>query len=238
MSPSRAPALYDPASGLRMGLFHRYIADNRNPGSLAWRMRKRRFALLEAQMTSHARPMRVLDVGGTVGFWDSMGARERGLEVTLLNMRPNTEPLPAGFAAVVGDARDLSQYADRSFDLVFSNSVIEHVGSFRDQLAMASEVRRVAGSYFVQTPNRYFPIEPHFLLPLFQFYPRPLQVALTQRFALGWYPRMPDREQASRHVASHRLLTRSEVAELFPDATIHEERIAGMAKSFVAARGA
>lgn len=219
-----------------MSLFHHHIADHRNPRSLASWMRRRRFALLESKLGRQARPLRVLDVGGTAGFWRAMQAMDRGLEVTLLNMQADTEPVPAGFTAVVGDARDLSRYADGSFDLVFSNSVIEHVGSFEDQRKMASEVRRVGRAYFVQTPNRYFPIEAHFHLPFFQFYPQPLQVALTQRFALGWYERIPDRERARAHVASHRLLTRAEMQQLFPDAHIHEERIAGLVKSFIAVR--
>ena len=60
-------------------------------------------------------------------------------------------------------------FKDKSFDAVFSNSVIEHVGTFEDQKMMANEVIRVTNFYFIQTPNLYFPIEPHFLVPFFQF---------------------------------------------------------------------
>ncbi len=62
-------------------------------------------------------------------------------------------------------------FGDREFDIAFSNSVIEHVPP-ELQAAFAAEVSRVADRYFVQTPNRYFPIEPHYQLPLFQFLPR------------------------------------------------------------------
>ena len=67
----------------------------------------------------------------------------------------------------------------------FSNSVIEHVPP-QLQSKFAEEVARVATRYFVQTPNRYFPIEPHYQLPLFQFLPKGIRKALNKRFALGW----------------------------------------------------
>jgi len=216
------------------GLFHRWIADNQNPSSLASRMRRKRFALLLRQLSSLPRPSRVLDVGGSVEFWRAMDGLRLGFSVTVLNLKVAPQTPPDGFEVVEGDARDLSRFDDRSFSLVFSNSVIEHVGGFDDQRRMAAECRRVGVRYFVQTPNVYFPIEPHFLLPWFQFYPRSAQIGLTRRFALGWYPRIPDRDEAAAHVASHRLLKRSEMVELFPDGQVLEERVAGLTKSFIA----
>lgn len=217
-----------------MGLFHHYIADNRNPASLASRMRRRRFALFRALLEQPPRAQRILDVGGTVGFWEAMQALSPDVSVTLLNLQPSSQALPPGFHAVSGDARAMREFRDGEFDLVFSNSVIEHVGTLDDQLRMADEVRRVGKRYFVQTPNRYFPIEPHFLLPYFQFYPRTLQVELTRHFALGWYAKIPNRERALAHVQGHRLLSEREMQRLFPDAQIHRERIAGLTKSLLA----
>jgi SAM-dependent methyltransferase len=217
-----------------MGYLHHHIADNRNPRSLAARMRRRRFALFCALLEGPPKAASVLDVGGTLEFWQAMGDIPPGLTVTLLNRNAQSRSLPQGFRAVTGDARALTDFAPGAFDVVFSNSVIEHVGGFDDQRRMAAEVRRVGKRYFVQTPNRWFPIEPHFLLPYFQFYPQPLQVALTQHFALGWYPRIPEREQAMRHVELHRLLTAGELRSLFPDARIHRERFAGLTKSLIA----
>jgi hypothetical protein len=217
-----------------MGFLHHHIADNRNPASLAAWMRRRRFTLFCALLEGPPKAASVLDVGGTLAFWQAMGDLPDGLTVTLLNRKPQSGGLPRGFRSVSGDARALSEYAPGEFDVVFSNSVIEHVGTFADQQRMAAEVRRVGKRYFVQTPNLWFPIEPHFLLPFFQFYPQPVRVALTRRFALGWYPRMPDREQAARHVELHRLLTERELRALFPDARIHRERFAGLTKSLIA----
>lgn len=99
---------------------------------------------------------------------------------------------------------------------------------------MSQEVKRVGKKYYVQTPNLYFPIEPHFIFPLFQFLPVNLRVWLVQHFNLGWCPRIPDRARALREVQEIRLLTKAEMQRLFPDAKIFEEKFFGMTKSFVA----
>ena len=219
-----------------MRLFER-VADNTNPGSLATRMRRARFAQFTQRLARLPRPLRMLDVGGRQIFWERMGfVGQTGVELLLLNLEPVDVTLP-GFSAVVGDARDLSMYPDGSFDVVFSNSVIEHLGSLTHQQRMAAELRRVGRCYFVQTPSRSFPLEPHFLLPWFQVYPRPLQVALVRRFNLGWYRRRPDPAEALALVAEHRLLSRRELAALFPGAEILEERVLGLTKSLIASGG-
>ena len=122
---------------------------------------------------------------------------------------------------------------DASFDVVFSNSVIEHVGTYQDQIQMAKEVRRVGKRYFVQTPNKYFPLEPHFLFPLFQFLPINIRVLLLQNFKLGWFSKTPDKVKAREIVESIRLLDKREFISLFPNAELYEEKIFGMTKSFV-----
>ncbi|HWS70973.1 MAG TPA: class I SAM-dependent methyltransferase, partial [Thermoanaerobaculia bacterium] len=67
-----------------------------------------------------------------------------------------------------------------------SNSVLEHVA---DMPAMAREIRRVGRRWYVQTPNRWFPVEPHFLVPFFQFLPIATRAWLLTRFDLGWLTR-------------------------------------------------
>ena len=123
---------------------------------------------------------------------------------------------------------------DRAFDVVFSNSVIEHVGGPNEQRRMAEEIRRVGKRYFVQTPNRNFPIEPHFLFPFYQFLPNTLQVWLLRSFDLGWFRRTPDPARARRAISGIRLLGYREVSRLFPEAEIYEEKFLGLTKSFVA----
>jgi hypothetical protein len=212
--------------------------DNREAGSLAAWMRRRRFAFFLSLLDHIERPVRILDVGGTQVFWEVMGRSNLGdLRVTLLNLE--TQPVSGtNFESVAGDARDLSRYADASFDVVFSNSVIEHLGPrFADQQLMANEIRRVAKRYFVQTPNRNFPIEPHFLTPGFQFLPVSARVWAVTHFDVGWYKRFADRDSARREVESIALLTQRQLRRLFPGALIYKETFLGLTKSFVAYEG-
>lgn len=106
----------------------------------------------------------------------------------------------------------MSLFRNEEFDVVFSNSVIEHLGEYPQQRRMADEVRRAGKRYFLQTPNRYFPLEPHFFFPFFQFLPVSVRVWLLSRFHLGWHKRGLDRRTAERIVMG--------------DSTAHGERIA------------
>jgi hypothetical protein len=214
----------------------RRIYDNRQGDSWAGQLRRRRFRLFQQLMADLPRPLRILDVGGTEQFWQVMQFDDSASQVVLLNINPVTTAGPQ-FTSVVGDARAMPQFADKSFDVVFSNSVIEHVGTLVDQQRMATEVQRIGKRYFVQTPNRYFPIEPHFLFPFFQFFPMALRVAMIRRFNLGWYKRIPDYAGALTLAQEVRMLSGAEVQRLFPEATIHRERVAGLTKSFVAYGG-
>jgi SAM-dependent methyltransferase len=118
-------------------------------------------------------------------------------------------------------------FADRSFPVVFSNSVIEHVPKGL-QPAFAREIRRVGDRYFVQTPNRWFPIEPHYQMPFVHFLPERALRALNKRFTMGW------RKKGEWYETT--LLSASDLHRLFPDAEIHRERMLGMTKSLMAVR--
>lgn len=213
----------------------RDLADNNRPDSKASRFRRTRAQFFRGLLTNLPRPIRLLDVGGTEEYWTQMGfGQDDGLEITLLNL----EPRPAGkYRQVIGDARDMSCFADHEFDVVFSNSVVEHVGTWADQLNMAREIRRVAKRYYVQTPNRYFPIEPHFLFPLFQFFPSFLRVGLHSNFTLGWMERARSRAEARKNVESIRLLSTAQMKRLFPDADVYSEKFFGLTKSITAYGG-
>ena len=212
----------------------RRIADNTNPNSPAGRARARRFAFLLDLLRDLPRPVRLLDVGGTTGYWEALPTPPGEIELMILNR--DVDPAEDG-RMVSGDARSMSEFENDSFDVVFSNSVIEHVGNRDDQRAMAEEVRRVGKRYFVQTPNFWFPLEPHFLVPGFQFLPLGARSRLLQRFDLGHIGRTRDPEAADGFVRSIRLLRASDLRELFPEARIHRERVFGLTKSLMAVGG-
>ena len=115
--------------------------------------------------------------------------------------------------------------------------LIEHVGGWADQRTAAAEIRRISPRLFVQTPNRYFPVEPHFLVPGFQFLPIAARVALVRRFALGHMPREPEPERAMASVKSIRLLDAGAMRALFPGSRIFREKIGFLTKSLVAYQG-
>lgn len=203
--------------------------------------RKRRFSffisfLQDASFAASLenRKLRILDIGGTEHYWQSMG-HDLGnqTEMVLLNLYKNETTLP-GFSSIVGDACDLKCIKDKSFDIVFSNSVIEHLFTKEQQQKMAVEAERVGKSYFIQTPNRHFPIEPHWSFPFFQFLPFSLQVLLTQHFTLGNIKKARTREAAITLVKEIRLLSKNEFADLFTGAQIFEEKFLGLTKSFTA----
>jgi ubiquinone/menaquinone biosynthesis C-methylase UbiE len=200
-------------------------------------MRRARFALFLSLLRRLEGPVRILDIGGTQEFWTLMtGDEQVDAHVTLLNIE-HQRVTSDKFVSAVGDARNIPQLDDRSFDVVFSNSVIEHVGSYDDQRRMANEVIRIGKRYFVQTPNKRFPLEPHFLFPFFQYLPVSVRAQLVHRFDVGWYKRIQSIEAARREVESIQLLTRGKFASLFPHAEIFEEKLFGLTKSFVAYGG-
>jgi hypothetical protein len=125
----------------------------------------------------------------------------------------------------------------RILDVVFSNSVIEHVGVSEDQRQMAREVQRVGNRYFVQTPNKYFPLEPHSLFSFFRFVALKIRVWLLQYFKLGWFEKTPNEVTAREIVESIRLMDKREFFSIFPTAAIYEEKILGITESFVAYGG-
>lgn len=229
-----------------MGLLQR-LSNNRDSSSLANAYRRKRFALFQELVRSldHSARIRILDLGGTQAFWESMGFSAGQFDIYLLNLSAQ-ELAPSAarnhssgphYYPIVGDACDLSRFKDGEFDIVFSNSVIEHVGSWENQQRMLREAKRVGKRYFIQTPNFFFPLEPHFLFPGFQFLPFRWRVWLVQRFDLGWFKRAADRASAESLVNSCQLLTRRQLRKLDQQAQIYAEKCLGLTKSFVLYHG-
>jgi ubiquinone/menaquinone biosynthesis C-methylase UbiE len=201
--------------------------------TLYFRRRRMQRFLRTFPITSETR---ILDIGGTPDCWELIDERPR---VTLLNT-PRAKAEVGAQSWVAGDGRALP-FRDFSFDIVFSNSVIEHVGDAASQARFAKEVARVGRAYWVQTPNRWFPVEQHLLTPIVHWLPRSWQRAVVPRFTV-WSaitPVTPDRRRffLDHYLSDVRLLAAADLRRMFPGARIVRERFCGWTKSLIATSG-
>jgi hypothetical protein len=204
--------------------------------TFARKMRKKRIALFESLISQLPRPLNILDVGGEQRFWEIVGLVNEDARILLYNLSTNEVTYPT-LDSMAGDARNMRVFKDKQFQIAFSNSVIEHVGTYAHQHQMADEIQRVGERYFVQTPNRFFPLEPHFLFPFFQFLPVRFRVFLVTHFNIGWRGKISDKQEALQAVKEIRLLTEKELKKLFPGAKIYREKFLGLTKSFIVYSG-
>lgn len=216
-------------------LFH-FFSSSDNPQSLGFKFRAKRLQEFETLFFTHfsgQEKIEILDLGGTDYFWQhSQLLKHPGVRITLLNLHLEKTTHPA-IQAVQGDATDLLDYAAGSFDLVFSNSVIEHLYTLENQQKMASEIRRVGKTYFIQTPNAHFPVEAHYALPLAQYYPKSLLFFLLTKTKLSRLSRWKA-DDARQYIEEIRLLTAQEMSTLFPGAALLREKAIGLTKSLTA----
>lgn len=215
------------------------IYDWRRSATWANRLRNKRFDFLRSLIdeTQAIDKLKILDVGGTPLFWEKCGFSKQELaqmQIIFLNIE---EVECSNFEFILGDAKNMTQFKENDFDLVVSNSVIEHVGDYDCQHQMAEEIKRVGKRYFIQTPNLYFPVEPHFLVPFFQFFPNSLRVWLLTHFSLGWYAKIDDIQQAKKLATETQLLSKKKFTNLFNEASIYEEKVLAITKSFIAYNG-
>lgn len=88
---------------------------------------------------------------------------------------------------IIGDAKK-TRLKSNSFDIVHSNATIEHVGSYKNQILFVKEAVRVSKKFiFIQTPNRFFPIDPHTNLPFIHWLPKNLHRKFLKFFDLDFY---------------------------------------------------
>lgn len=171
----------------------------------------------------------VLDVGGYLMNWTFL---EQQPKLVLLNLT-NESRRERAVGYVQGNGLYLP-FADKCFDLVYSNSVIEHVGGWEQQMQLASEIRRCGRSYYVQTPYRWFFFEPHLLTPFVHWFPPPIRKNLFRaswRFILAKPTKVEEED-----LSTIRLLSETQMRALFPDAQIWKESFLGMTKSLIAVR--
>lgn len=214
-----------------------------NRNSRESRFRANRFKLVQEIMQSilaEKGSCTVLDLGGTEQYWDIgsdfLQDNADRIHVTLVNTDPIDVKKPRLFTALQGSATDEALLQGQSFDFVHSNSVIEHVGQFADMRLFAANVRRLAARYYIQTPNYWFPYEPHFRFLGFQYLPERLRIEMLHRFPLGFFSRQRDWNDASWLVRHHRLLSAGQMKALFPEAEIKFEKVIFFNKSVIAVR--
>ncbi len=218
--------------------------DYSNPNSLGSHFRRTRFRhvkkILEGilQVKSECK---VLDVGGTAQYWNLLpDTLRKSIHLTILNLKNSrgADPrldCPQGLHIdfVIGDGRDLSQYSENEFDLGHSNSVIEHVGQYHDMADFVREINRVASIFFIQTPNLWFPIDPHYGVPFVHWFPWPLRAWLLTKINLGFRSRFTKTEEAIDFVEFVNVIDKYIFTSLNPTAAILKERVLFLTKSLM-----
>ena len=211
----------------------KFVVDPYSSKSFAYRARARRWDMLSARFPD-LDAMRVLDLGGRPVVWTSAPVRPK--QVVTVNYERHESP-EDWITAVQGDACDLpAEVRNDRFDLVYSNSVIEHVGGHDRCLRFCESVHALADAHWVQTPWRYFPLEPHWICPGLQFLPLPLRASVARVWPIGCY-REESREDPVGAVLSVQLLSVAEMRRYFPKSTLLYERVAGVLKSIIAVQG-
>ncbi|WP_034087984.1 class I SAM-dependent methyltransferase [Streptacidiphilus albus] len=203
------------------------------PGSLGERLRVARWETFR-RFFPDIESMTVLDLGGTAEMWQRAPLRAK--QVHLVNLAEHPAALPDWISAEVADVTDPAVAAALGeFDLVFSNSTIEHVGGHSQRRRFVAAVESLAPQHWIQTPYRYFPVEPHFVAPGFQFLPLAARARLVRRWPLV-HSRPDSPASAMDAVVNIELLTRAEMRYLFPDSVLVSERFLGLTKSLTAVR--
>lgn len=133
----------------------------------------------------------------------------------------------------VADACDLP-WPDKYFDIIYSNAVIEHVGDFEKQRAMASEIMRVGKSWFVTTPNRWFPFEFHMRLPFVTWLPGKSYLKIGRFIS---YNHVKRKYSFGIEHNNLRLLSAKEMQKLFPTSKIIKQRVTFMPETLIAVGG-
>ncbi|HYE17407.1 MAG TPA: class I SAM-dependent methyltransferase [Tepidisphaeraceae bacterium] len=189
---------------------------------------------------------RILDVGGEAGdaagntiqpnkqLIDSYPTKSN---ITLINLFfPDVQRAQKAvpeLKTVCGSGLQLP-FADKSFDICYCNAVIEHVFNFENQHLFAREIMRVAKSWFVTTPNRWFPFEPHLRLPLVTWLPQGVQHKIGYKFG---YLHIKKKYGSGADRTDICLLSRRKLKQLFPTSRVVRNGVPGFTPTFIAYGG-
>lgn len=207
------------------------------PDSVGARARLRRWTMF-SDLFGDISSLHVIDLGGTIEAWRR--APVAPASVTVVNLFEPGESDQEHLMPVTGDAcravESLKRLGLRTeFDLAFSNSLLEHVGGHGPRAALAEQIRTLAPRHWVQTPYRYFPVEPHWLFPGLQFLPMPLRSRVAAAWPLA-HSRPEGPAQAMSEVQWTELVGIAELRSYFPDSEVVFERMLGLPKSLIAVK--
>lgn len=215
------------------------MLDYRNPHSFVNTARRKRFLELRPVLdaVANGRGLHLLDIGGTWHYWKLLWELiPSDFRVTLLNLKPVSVPGDqTRVVSVTGDAR-APDFEFQSFDFIFSNSLIEHLGSREAMGTFADRVNHSGLPYYIQTPSKWFPLEPHCRIPFFQFFPRSLRAWMIWNFRIKYFPRAETLEGCKTVSDSTIMLSAREMKALFPEAELKTERLLGLPKSYAVTR--
>jgi hypothetical protein len=214
-------------------MISRNVVNPNNPSSVSAKARHRRWGQFLTEFPD-INAMRVLDLGGTPAYWQAAPCTPRAVTVVNLDAHDSNELV----TAIQGDAcAPPAEVTRERFDLVVSNSLIEHVGGHVQRQRLADVVHAASDLHWVQTPYRYFPVEPHWMFPGFQFLPFAARVRVTRSWPLG-HRHTDDSATAVASVHEVDLVGIDQMRSYFPDSRIWFERMGGLVKSLVAVRSA
>ena len=205
-------------------LFFNFLFNSQNKSSYSYKLRKKRFERFIKELDIDGRT-KILDVGGAEATWSDF---EHKKNVTILNVNKEEKSNHVNF--ILGDACNMAMFQNNSFDVIYSNSVLEHVGKDR-QIDYAREICRVSKRFWIQTPNKFFPLEPHFLFPFFQFMPYKLKIFVGMKWKYSHLRK--NRENIIDELNRLNLLSIKELRKLFPNGKIIKEKIFFFTKSFI-----
>jgi hypothetical protein len=214
----------------RASALTRRLIDESDRRSVASEARRRRWQQLLTAFPDLAQ-MRVIDLGGVVGEWQR--APVQPASVLVVNLF-DQEPVGT-IDALTGDACALSAAEVGRFDLAYSNSVLDLVGGHSRRTEFANVVGSLAERHWVQTPNRYFPVDACTLFPFQPLLPLEVRAWLARRWPLG-YRRTDDHTGSVLINLSRDPLSAAGLAAYFPDSEIWRERFYGLTKSLIAVR--
>ena len=211
-----------------------------NSRSFEYRFRKKRYEIIKAMIDrslDRRGRCRIIDIGGAEYYWHIAENHidDPRIQIDIVNLEKELTQ-KTNFRSFIGNACALGQFDDMSYDIAHSNSVIEHVGTWSNMSLMANHVRRLAPAYFVQTPYFWFPYEPHFRTPFFQWMPESWRLRLIMSRDLGFMKKAETVDEAMHQIQSVFLLDHSQYSTLFPEANIVFERFLGLPKSMLALR--